>query len=77
MVKNLLYENIINNLERERLVIENKGLTSKMQELREEFINLNAEYCKNLTQTREELTLNRYDSEEPEINMNASQRRGD
>jgi hypothetical protein len=44
--------------------MENKGLREEVISQREQIINLNAEYCRNLTQAREELLMNRLEEQE-------------
>lgn len=44
--------------------MENKGLREEVISQREQIINLNAEYCRSLTQAREELLMNRLEEQE-------------
>ncbi len=53
--------------------MENNGLREEVIGQREQIINLNAEYCRNIMQAREELLMNRL--EEQEIPATTSMKR--
>jgi hypothetical protein len=59
-LKNLLFENNFLVNRNNTYEIEKKTLNEEVMRQREQIMALNAEYCRNLSQVREELMINRF-----------------
>ena len=63
-LKNLLFENNFLVNRNNEVEIENKACREEIITQREHIMALNAEYCRNLAQAREELLINRLEEQE-------------
>lgn len=77
-LKNLLFENNMLVTRNNEVEMESKALREEILSLRDQIMTLNAEYCRSLTQAREELLLNRLEEQEtpaPQRRLEEKERR--